>query len=191
MHHRPRPGARLHDAGQNRRGTAHLLLSTPLEGGSHKHLRPPGRLGRVALGRAQPERATPGTRVPERCELPESGGATVDAVIAWQYPVGYGVPSPTLQSVDFEENARQALSRVVGEVSAQAPEVTIRRHVVQSHPAAALLHAADGAQLLVVGHRGHGGFAGAHLGSVSQHCVHHAPCPVVVVRGEPGSGPDA
>ncbi|MEV0189604.1 universal stress protein [Kitasatospora purpeofusca] len=118
-------------------------------------------------------------------------GATVDAVIAWQYPVGYGVPSPTLQSVDFEDNARQTLSRVVGEVSARAPEVTVRRHVVRSHPAAALIDAADGAQLLVVGHRGRGGFAGALLGSVSQHCVHHAPCPVVVVRGEPGTGPDS
>jgi nucleotide-binding universal stress UspA family protein len=47
--------------------------------------------------------------------------------------------------------------------------------------AEALLHAAAGAGLLVVGSRGHGTFAGIMLGSVSQHCVQHAPCPVVVV----------
>ena len=46
-----------------------------------------------------------------------------------------------------------------------------------------LLAAAAGAQLLVVGNRGHGGFREALLGSVGQHCVQHAPCPVLVVRG--------
>lgn len=47
----------------------------------------------------------------------------------------------------------------------------------------ALLDASAGAELLVVGNRGHGGFVGALLGSVSQHCLHQATCPVVVVRG--------
>jgi nucleotide-binding universal stress UspA family protein len=53
--------------------------------------------------------------------------------------------------------------------------------VVEGHPAQVPLRAAGGAQLLVVGSRGHGTFAGIMLGSVSQHCVQHAPCPVVVV----------
>ncbi|MGW7446584.1 universal stress protein [Kitasatospora sp. NPDC054795] len=53
------------------------------------------------------------------------------------------------------------------------------------------MEAADGAQLLVVGNRGYGGFTEALLGSVSQHCVHHARCPVVVVRApEPEPRPE-
>lgn len=58
--------------------------------------------------------------------------------------------------------------------------------VVESHPAEALLKAAEGADLLVVGSRGHGGFAGMLLGSVSSQTVHHAHCPVLVVRAGGG-----
>ncbi|KIQ66393.1 hypothetical protein TR51_01835 [Kitasatospora griseola] len=112
----------------------------------------------------------------------ELTGARVDAVIAWQYPAGYGWPAPVFQSFDFAANAGQVLAEAVAPVAARYDGVEIRQHVVQDHPAAALLAAADGAELLVVGNRGHGGFAGTLLGSVGRHCVHHARCPVVVVR---------
>ena len=61
----------------------------------------------------------------------------------------------------------------------------VRSQVVRGHPAQVLLDAAADADLLVVGRRGHGSFAEALLGSVSQHCVHHAHCPVLIMRGEP------
>jgi len=54
--------------------------------------------------------------------------------------------------------------------------------VAEGHPAKVLLDAAVGAVMVVVGSRGHGGFVGALIGSVSQHVVAHAPCPVVVIR---------
>jgi hypothetical protein len=59
--------------------------------------------------------------------------------------------------------------------------VEVSTRVLRGHPAQVRLEAATGADLLVLGSRGHGTFAGMLLGSVSQHCVQHAPCPVLVV----------
>jgi len=64
---------------------------------------------------------------------------------------------------------------------ASYPGVPITQEVVEGHAAKVLLDAVTGSDLLVVGTRGHGGFAGTLLGSVSQHVVSHASCPVVVV----------
>jgi nucleotide-binding universal stress UspA family protein len=63
----------------------------------------------------------------------------------------------------------------------------VHAQVVKGHPALVLLGAAAGADLLVLGSRGHGGFADALLGSVGLHCVHHAHCPVLIIRGQPMS----
>jgi nucleotide-binding universal stress UspA family protein len=60
--------------------------------------------------------------------------------------------------------------------------VVVHLKVTEGHPAFVLTDAARGAALLVVGSRGHGAFAGMLLGSVSEYCAAHAPCPVVVVR---------
>jgi len=59
----------------------------------------------------------------------------------------------------------------------------MRSLVIPSFPSRVLFDASAGADLLVLGSRGHGGFSGALLGSVGQHCVRHAHCPVVIVRG--------
>ena len=113
-------------------------------------------------------------------------GATVDAVHAWHIPVTYGYGygyAMVLPVPDLEKFAGRVIDKAVAEVADLASGVEIRAVTVEGNPARALLDAAKDADLLVVGSRGHGGFTEALLGSVSQHCVHHADCPVVVIRG--------
>lgn len=112
-------------------------------------------------------------------------GAEVDAVIAWQDPVmvGYTYGVPALYEADaLAAGAEKTVDQTVAEVTADMDAaVDVRTMVFEGHAADVLLRAAVGSQLLVVGSHGHGTFAGMVLGSVSQHCVQHAPCPVVVV----------
>ena len=97
--------------------------------------------------------------------------------------------------VVLDWNAIEADER---EVSAQRlagwgekyPDVPVQRIVARDRPAHRLLEQARGAQLVVVGSRGRGSLSGLFLGSVSHALLHHAPCPVVIVRPEPGTGGD-
>lgn len=116
-------------------------------------------------------------------EQAEMTGGTVDAVHAWQAPATDGW-NPMFDLVETLTKAgEQMLADAITEVAGRHPSVPVRPRVIEGHPASVLLTAAEGADLLVLGCRGHGGFVGALLGSVSQHCVHHATCPVVVIRG--------
>lgn len=115
-------------------------------------------------------------------------GATVEAVIAWEFPVSYGYPVPVAPNVNFEETAAEVVASVIAEVADPDEPVTIRSKVVEGNAARVLLDVSAGADLLVVGSRGHGGFVEALMGSVSQHCVHYATCPVVVIRDSVTSG---
>ncbi len=116
--------------------------------------------------------------------------STVEAVIAWHYPAMYGgygwVPVSAADPISFDEIAAKVITEAVTESVDPTSSVRVTTRVEEGNPARVLLDAATGADLLVVGSRGHGGFAGALLGSVSQHCASHSPCPIVIVRGEDG-----
>jgi nucleotide-binding universal stress UspA family protein len=113
----------------------------------------------------------------------EATGAKVVAVQAWHAPTVYGT-AQVPQGVDWAYEAKASLESTVALHAKKRPRVEIERRVFEGHPAEVLLHQAKDAGLLVVGSRGHGGFVGTLLGSVSLHCVNHARCPVVVVHDE-------
>ena len=125
-----------------------------------------------------------------RWAIREAGltGAAVDAVTAWHYPDlaasgGYGMAVGAIEPVyDFREDAEKIVADAISRTLDPASDVPVHACVAEGHAAQVLLDASAGADALVVGSRGHGGFVEALLGSVSQHCVQHALCPVVVVR---------
>jgi nucleotide-binding universal stress UspA family protein len=87
---------------------------------------------------------------------------------------------PALDS--FRDGAETVVREAVAATKQLQPAIECEGKAVQGQPAEVLLHEARDADLIVVGNRGHGGFASLLLGSVSHQVVHHAPCPVTVVR---------
>ena len=111
--------------------------------------------------------------------------ATLRAVNAWMYPTIFGptpIPPEMFDRGMLEEDAEKTLGAAVAEVAGDDPPAYVERVVTEGPATHVLVEAAADADLLVVGSRGHGGFTGLLLGSVSQQCAHHAPCAVVIVR---------
>jgi len=111
--------------------------------------------------------------------------ARVQAVHAW-WIIPMLEPGGQLahDALDWgEEEATERVRTFVAETVGAQTEVEITPVAVQGEQASAVLvDAAKDADLLVVGSRGAGGFSGLLLGSISQQCAHHAPCPIVIVR---------
>ncbi|HEX6932201.1 MAG TPA: universal stress protein [Streptosporangiaceae bacterium] len=116
----------------------------------------------------------------------ELSAGVVNAVIAWESGARGGgrrlALAPGIDDAGHAELAAKTLSAAIADVS-PPPDVRVNQLVVEGSAGEVLLSAAQNADLLVVGHSGHGGFASALMGSVSIRCLHHASCPVVVVRG--------
>jgi nucleotide-binding universal stress UspA family protein len=116
-------------------------------------------------------------------------GADLVALHAWSTWTGPAVDSPgdQIPLVFDVDMLRDTEERVLAEALTgwreRYPDVTVHHRLVQARTRQALIEASGDAQLLVVGARGRGGFSGLLLGSVSQAVLHHAHCPVAVVRG--------
>ena len=113
----------------------------------------------------------------------ELTAARLEVVMCWEWPSSYGWAMPIPEDFDPEGDIRRTLQTAVAPVRTAHPGVGVDARVVRGHPAPILVEASEGADLLVIGNRGHGEFVGMVIGSVSEYCAQHAHCPVLVHRG--------
>lgn len=107
--------------------------------------------------------------------------ATVVALASWDYPPVYdGYVAMGID--DFDVRAGEILQEAVGKAFGAEKPANVETRLVQGHPRHTLIEASRDADMLVLGRRGHGGFGGLLLGSVSSALVAHAHCPVLVVH---------
>jgi nucleotide-binding universal stress UspA family protein len=106
-------------------------------------------------------------------------------VHAWHYPAAGPVPAgqpPQAITDEVKAMMQESLDKALSQVFGTTKPEKVSTKLAYGHPAMVLVDESSGADLLVVGSRGHGAFHGMLLGSVSIHCVTTASCPVVVVR---------
>ncbi len=112
-------------------------------------------------------------------------GASLVAVHTWSDTIAAATFSMVPYAVDWAEvqtEEQQILAERLAGWQEKYPDVEVRRVITRDHPAHSLIQEAQDAQLLVVGSRGRGTVTGMLLGSTSQAALHHAPCPLVIVR---------
>jgi nucleotide-binding universal stress UspA family protein len=112
-------------------------------------------------------------------EQARATGGSLELVIVWARPMSYGLPL-VVGGYNPEQEAQDVVDKAATGID--LPAARLHRSVINGAAPTVLVDRSKHADLLVVGSRGHGGFAELLLGSVSDHCVHHAACPVVVVR---------
>lgn len=116
----------------------------------------------------------------EAAKLAQELGGTVDAVAVWELPTKHASYA-ALGIGSFEEGAREILSDALFQAFGDNVPAIVSARLIQGSPAAGLISVAEGARMLVVGRRGHGGLMGLLLGSVSASVVNQSPVPVLVV----------
>jgi nucleotide-binding universal stress UspA family protein len=116
-------------------------------------------------------------------------GAAIDAVMTWE--ITAAMAAGWVKGWDPEKDTAEALRATVAGVLGSAPPVPVREIVREGGAARELAQASQGAQLLIVGSRGHGGFSDLLLGSVSSAAAQHARCPVLIIHGNTPPPPPA
>jgi nucleotide-binding universal stress UspA family protein len=107
--------------------------------------------------------------------------ASLEIVAAWEWATSFGW-SVVPEGYDPSGDAQSMIEPLVATLRSAHPQLVVTAKIVEGHPAPVLIKESIGADLLVVGSRGHGEFVGMLIGSTSEHCVANAACPVVVFR---------
>lgn len=141
-------------------------------------------LTKILLATDGSENAAEATRA--AADLSKRSGAELYVVHAWHKPLEYtypGVPKPMDVASAFQLQAEEILRRELGRLDRLEVEVT-ESYLEMGRPSDVILNLSEqvGVDLIVVGSRGRGAFRRLALGSVSEEVVHHASCPVLVVR---------
>lgn len=142
-----------------------------------------GTAGTIVVGVDGSEQSVEALRWAAR--LAPAYGARIKAVGAWENPPEY-VGFVHFKDQDFDEHARKRVEEAVQKAFGEDVPDGLSTSAVFGHPSKVLVRESQDASLLVVGRRGHGGFKGLLMGSVSSACVAHAHCPVFVTHPEPG-----
>ena len=111
-------------------------------------------------------------------------GGRVDVITAWHIPTTFAGPGYIPSTFDLSVDYEKVLGNVVDEVFGSERPRNMRLAVREGSAARVLLDESKDATMLVVGSRGHGGFAGLLLGSVSAKVAEHATCPVLIIHGD-------
>lgn len=128
---------------------------------------------------------SPGAKVAVEFAAREAAahGATLRVVVTWEVPpavlTSAGVATDVYQA--FEQDAGAVADEAAALVASLEPGVVVDERIIEGHAGEILIDQSKEADLLIVGRRGRGGFAGLLLGSVSQHVMHNSACPVVIV----------
>ncbi|MCG6498974.1 universal stress protein [Kitasatospora sp. A2-31] len=114
-------------------------------------------------------------------------GGPLEAVTVWDFPSlhgAHGLVLPALDGFGPERRAAAILDETVAAAGLPQGRPAVRRRLKAGPAGPALVSAAAGAAVLVLGRRGRCAPPGARLGTTSQYCVHHAGCTVVLVEGD-------
>jgi nucleotide-binding universal stress UspA family protein len=112
-----------------------------------------------------------------------SVGGVVRAMKTWHYPWAMQT-APAQIDASVSDQTLKELDDAFVKSAVDTSGVEVERAAVEGHASNVLVKESESADLLVVGSKGHGAFTGMLIGSVSQHCVQDARCPVVVVRSK-------
>lgn len=121
-----------------------------------------------------------GARVADAFDVP------LEAVITWEYPRYINLDRDT--DAETDQVAPDLLRTAIDKAFGDAPPKGLTQTIREGRAAETLIGMSDGCGMLVLGGRGHGGFQGLLLGSVTRTCVEHAHCPVLVVHSKTPAG---